>query len=572
MKSNRKVKLGNMVGAFFTVFLILQITLLVMYEAFSIDITKKNEKNLVENTLQIYHNTMESVLGRLDDNLDSILGYRLELNLLETAEGLEKVKAQYQLLKVLRDRCDETEEADAYAIVDCTGNSILMQRNGNVSYEKINDIKKYFQRRNMEDEKATSGWISTTIQDQVYLVKYYNYGKNTIAVLLSEKKLASLLNYNDTADPAARFYLTDTSGKVLCGSGKEWRYGENIENLRKLNPRTSFYQGSTLEDAYQMYYRVESSVYVSYSTMGIIILGFLLLSVIFFMVIVWYMQKEILSPINNLSQVSRKIHGGDFSARAEYHSNSCEMDEVKDTYNNMVQTILKMRVEQYEHELAMKDVQLKYMHMQLKPHYFLNALSTINSMAYQKEEENIHTFIQAFSQNIRYMFRTGLHTVPLIDEIKNAEGYVEMQQLMYRDCFYVYMNIPEELQQYPVPQMILHTFLENVFKHVISIDSFTTVLIQALIEEEPEKEERLKIEIHTSQKHFSEETMAMINGEENSPERKDGTGIGIRNVKEVLRIMYQQEHLLHLENLEPDGTKITIRIPKKAKHTDDQKG
>ena len=390
-----------MVGAFFTVFLILQITLLVMYEAFSSDIAKKNEKNLVENTLQIYHNTMESVLERLDDNLDSILGYRLELNLLETDDGLEKVKAQYQLLKVLRDRCDETEEADAYVIVDCIGNSILMQRNGNVSYDMIRDIKKYFQRRNMEDKKATSGWISTTIQDQVYLVKYYNYGNNTIAVLLSEKKLASLLNYNDTSDQNARFYLTDTSGKVLCGSGKEWRYGENIETLRKQDSRTSYYQGSTLEDAYQMYYRVESSAYVSYSTMGIIILGFLLLSVLFFMVIAWYMRKEILLPINNLSQVSKKIHGGDFSARAEYHSNSNEMDEVKGTYNNMVQTILKMRVEQYENELAMKDVQLKYMHMQLKPHYFLNALSTINSMAYQKEEENIHTFIQAFSQNIR---------------------------------------------------------------------------------------------------------------------------------------------------------------------------
>ena len=60
---------------------------------------------------------------------------------------------------------------------------------------------------------------------------------------------------------------------------------------------------------------------------------------------------------------------------------------------------------------------------------------------------------------------------PLQDEIKNAKGYLEMQRLMYRDCFYVYMDIPEELQQYPVPQMILHTFLENIFKHVISIDS-----------------------------------------------------------------------------------------------------
>lgn len=235
MISYRKVKLGNMMGAFFSVFLILQITLLVMYEAFSINIAKKNEKDLVENTLQIYHNTMESVLERLDDNLDSILGYRLQLNLLEIDNGLEKVKAQYQLLKVLRDRCDDTEEADAYAIVDCPGNSILMQRNGNVSYDKINDIKKYFQRRNMEDEKATSGWISTMIQDQVYLVKYYNYGKNTIAVLLSEKKLASLLNYNDTSDQDTRFYLTDTGGNVLCASGKEWRYGENIETLEYLN-------------------------------------------------------------------------------------------------------------------------------------------------------------------------------------------------------------------------------------------------------------------------------------------------------------------------------------------------
>ena len=77
-----------------------------------------------------------------------------------------------------------------------------------------------------------------------------------------------------------------------------------------------------------------------------------------------------------------------------------------------------MRVEQYEHELAMKDVQLKHMHMQLKPHYFLNTLSMINSMAYQQEEENIHTFIQAFSQNIRCMFHTDPHTVPLIDEVK----------------------------------------------------------------------------------------------------------------------------------------------------------
>ncbi len=567
----KKRKIRSTMGVFFTAFLILQITLLFMYEAFLVDIARKNEKNLVENTLQIYHNTMESVLERLDDNLDLLLGYRLPLTQLEGENNLEKVKAQHQMLEVLKDRCKDTKEADAYAIVNCRDNSILIQRNGNIAYDTIKDIKDYLQERNTVDKKLTSGWISTVMGNRVYLVKYYNYGTNTIAVLLSEKRLDSLLNYNDTSIKDAAFYLTDKKGKILCGSGKDWTYGEEIENVQKQNRSISVYQGSVLEDAYQMYYSVKSSTYISYSAVGLIILGFLVLSLIFFGAIVWYMQKEIFAPIADLSWVSRKIHNGDFRARAEYKTNNYEMEEVKDAYNNMVQTILEMRVEKYEQELRMKDVQLKYIHMQLKPHYFLNALSTINSMVYQQEEENVHTFIQAFSQNIRYMFRTGLHTVPLQDEIKNAEGYLEMQRLMYRDCFYVYMNIPEELQQYPVPQMILHTFLENVFKHVISIDSFTTVLIQALLDSSG-KEVRLKLEIHISQGNFSQEILEFANNDIEIMEKKDGSGIGIKNVKEVLKMMYQQEHLLYLENLEPEGTKITVWIPKTLKHTDEEKG
>ena len=133
-----------------------------------------------------------------------------------------------------------------------------------------------------------------------------------------------------------------------------------------------------------------------------------------------------------------------------------------------------------------------------------------------------------------------------------------MQRLMYRDCFYVYMDVPEELQQYPVPQMILHTFLENIFKHVISIDSFTTVLIQALWSFSG-KEVYLKLELYISQGQFSQEILDFVNKDMEITEKKDGSGIGIKNVKEVLKMMYEQDHLLYLENLEPEGTKIDER-------------
>lgn len=98
----------------------------------------------MENTLQIYHNTMESVLERLDDKLDLLLGYRLLLTQLNGENNLEKVKAQYQMLQILKEKCQDTKEADAYVIVNCKDNSILIQRNGNITYDTIKDIKNIF--------------------------------------------------------------------------------------------------------------------------------------------------------------------------------------------------------------------------------------------------------------------------------------------------------------------------------------------------------------------------------------------------------------------------------------------
>ena len=84
----KKRKIRSTMSVFLTTFLLLQIIVLFLYKSFIVDISKKNEKNLVENTLQIYHNTMESVLERLDDNLDLLLGCRLLLTQLTSYDSL----------------------------------------------------------------------------------------------------------------------------------------------------------------------------------------------------------------------------------------------------------------------------------------------------------------------------------------------------------------------------------------------------------------------------------------------------------------------------------------------------
>ena len=57
-------------SVFLTTFLLLQIIVLFLYKSFIVDISKKNEKNLVENTLQIYHNTMETGISAAFDTAE----------------------------------------------------------------------------------------------------------------------------------------------------------------------------------------------------------------------------------------------------------------------------------------------------------------------------------------------------------------------------------------------------------------------------------------------------------------------------------------------------------------------
>ena len=75
----------------------------------------------------------------------------------------------------------------------------------------------------------------------------------------------------------------------------------------------------------------------------------------------------------------------------------------------------------------------------------------------------------------------------------------------------------------------------------------------------------LKIEVQNTGKHFENRILQEIN-ENNGiePLEKDKSGIGLKHTKEILSIMYGQEHLLYLENEEPDIAKVTVWIPKKV--------
>lgn len=113
-----------------------------------------------------------------------------------------------------------------------------------------------------------------------------------------------------------------------------------------------------------------------------------------------------------------------------------------------------------------------------------------------------------------------------------------------------------------VPQMILHTFVENIYKHVVSADRMVTLLVRAEVVYEPmiSDERLLCLIVEDDGDGFPDEIVEAFREQSPEPERLKNC-IGLMNVRRTLELMYGRNDLIILKNNMSAGTKVTMYIP-----------
>lgn len=552
----RTMHLNKMLSLMLLCLLVIQSVVVWEFGSFGTMMLRQQEEESVDYILKTYRTNLNKALNKIESDLQDILSNQVTLQMLKNRSDLRRWRASYNLTSLLDEKRVTTQDVDGYVISDTAYNTFLMARNKNIAYSDLDDIESFFKQID-RGEIISSGWTAAEINKKGYLLKYYNYGEILIGAIVSQEKVQQILSYGQDTDTGIEFFVTNNEKEIICSSNPTWQYGQKIEE----NGNSVLREQKILDGEYLVMGSIQHVGLGAQTPYFFIILFSLILVVVLLLFLRFFMNKEVIGPVKVLSDTSEKIQQGNLMVRPSYECWNQEMLELKETYAMMLNTIMDLKVQHYEKMIQVKDSELKYMHMQLKPHFFLNALSTINSMAYQNKNEEIHDFIQVFSENIRYMFRAGLRTVPLKEEIAHVEKYLDMQKLLYANSFYAYYEMPEQLEEYPIPQMLLHTFVENIFKHVIDINSFTTIFIVCSLEEH-NQESMLKIEVQNTGKCFEEETLRRING--TGEDGNSSGGIGLMHTKEILSILYGQNSLIWLENEEPEGAKVTVWIPEKV--------
>jgi len=129
----------------------------------------------------------------------------------------------------------------------------------------------------------------------------------------------------------------------------------------------------------------------------------------------------------------------------------------------------RLRTRELEAERAQRlaaDARLASLESRLHPHFLFNAIAAISGEI-REAPERAEKLLGEFADLLRASLdSTGRHTIPLRDEVAVVQAYLEIEKARLGERLRAKLDVPDELERWPVPPFALHTLVQNSVKHV----------------------------------------------------------------------------------------------------------
>ncbi|HJR60607.1 MAG TPA: histidine kinase [Vicinamibacterales bacterium] len=199
-----------------------------------------------------------------------------------------------------------------------------------------------------------------------------------------------------------------------------------------------------------------------------------------------------------------------------------------------------------EQEKLLMAARVEALASQINPHFLFNTLTSISSLI-RSQPETARVLIVKLSGLLRRLLRSQEHFVTLREELEAIDEYLDIEAMRFGPRLRIEKQIDPASLDVVVPSMLLQPIVENSIKHGL----------------EPKLGEG-RITIRSSRKDGHAIIDVIDTGVGVSPDeaaRVKGTGIGLRNVNERLRVIYGSNYQLQLDSVPGEGTCARIIIP-----------
>ena len=299
---------------------------------------------------------------------------------------------------------------------------------------------------------------------------------------------------------------------------------------------------------------IEDNYEKSTGILWLVVLGGIFLLLIVNMLV----SSRVTNPIKRLEKSVRMLENNALEAEVSI-AGTYEIRHLGTTLQSLVDNTKRLMKDIVKEQEGKRKSEIDALQSQINPHFLYNTLDSVVWMIENEKYEGAITMISALAKLFRISLSKGNHIISIENEIQHIENYLIIQSVRYKNKFEYTINVDEKLLQCGTIKLIIQPIVENAIYHGMEFMGG-----EGLIEIKVYEKEDLFIEVIDNGPGMLAKQVEEINNGTIRSSRKKGSGIGVRNVQERIRLYFGEGYGLEVESEPDEGTMVRIRIPKKS--------
>ena len=268
-----------------------------------------------------------------------------------------------------------------------------------------------------------------------------------------------------------------------------------------------------------------------------------------------FISDKISNPIKSLDGSVREIESGNLDVEI-LPSGSYEVEHLGKSIKNMLGRIKVLMSDLVAEHNAKRKSEFDTLQSQINPHFLYNTLDIIVWMIENENSDKAVNIVTALAKFFRISLSKGKNIITVKDEVEHVRNYLMIQNMRFKNRFEYSIDVDEKVLSYSSLKLMLQPLVENAIYHGMEfMDGDGEIDVKVFKEDDS-----LYFTITDNGLGMSEDMVETLLSKDFVPSKK-GSGIGVKNVNERIKLYFGSEYGLKVESEPDEGTKITIHLP-----------
>lgn len=331
---------------------------------------------------------------------------------------------------------------------------------------------------------------------------------------------------------------------------------EDTKDFHYNGQRYKIYEYELSNPALTLFYTYPMSLYHSTLHWGVwLVVCAILVSSVLMLIFIRIFFRSVPLRLRTLVSRMKQVRDGSMEVSFEDDQDD-EISEVNRTLEQMLRHIHTLIHKVYRTELSEKEATLRFLKMQMDPHFLFNALEAIRMTVTLGDNDKVEEALVALSNILRLRLK-GNAWCTVKEEVNAVREYVKVENLRYNDHILLQMETDETLLGCRMPSLTIQPLVNNAIRHGFRKERQYLMIRVEIFKEE----DAIRVRVTDDGSGMTPEQLMTLQEhmkEGKSLEERAEHGTGLVNLALRLRLNFGEKADIEVESIEGSGTQVEI--------------